>query len=238
MPETSFTSAGVTWREVTDTARRRFGFSSFRAGQRELIEAVFAGRNALGILPTGAGKSLCFQLPALFLKGSVVVVSPLIALMQDQMAHLDEARIAAARLDSTISATEQAMLEGEIRSGEHDIVLVTPERLQNPDHVAPLKGRVALLVIDEAHCISQWGHDFRPAYLQLAHVRKTLGNPPILALTATAPPHLIEDIRVGLAVQDLHVVQTGIERENLYLEVKRTVNREEKERMLLDLLAT
>ena len=227
----------VTWRQIAEAARRRFGHSSFRPGQRELIQAALAGRNALGILPTGAGKSLCFQLPALFLEGTVVVVSPLIALMQDQMAHLDEAGIAAARLDSTVPPNEQAAIEGEIRSGVHDIALVTPERLQNPQHVAPLKGRVALFVIDEAHCISQWGHDFRPAYLQLAHVIKALGNPPIMALTATAPPQLVEDLRDALGVTNLQVVQTGIERENLHLEVRRTVNREEKERMLLQLLA-
>jgi ATP-dependent DNA helicase RecQ len=237
MRKPSSIAAPVTWRQVADVARRRFGFKSFRAGQRELIEAVLAGQNALGILPTGAGKSLCFQLPALFLEGTVVVVSPLIALMQDQIAHLDEAMIAAARLDSTVSPTEQAMLEKEIRAGQHAMVLVTPERLQNPEHVAPLKGRVALFVIDEAHCISQWGHDFRPAYLQLAHVIKALGCPPVLALTATAPPRLIEDIRAALGLKELRIVQTGVERGNLFLQVKRTVNRQEKEHALLELLA-
>src|ERR1700761_1495174 len=153
MKSPSSKSAAVTWRRVADVARRRFGFSSFRAGQRELIEAAINGRNALGILPTGAGKSLCFQVPALFLEGTVVVVSPLIALMQDQIEHLSDTEIAAARLDSTVPQTEQAALEQAIQSGAHDIVLTTPERLQNPDHLAPLKGRVALFVIDEAHCL-------------------------------------------------------------------------------------
>ena len=226
----------ATWREISAAARRRFGFKSFRPGQRQLIEAVLAGRNALGILPTGAGKSLCFQLPALFMKGTVLVVSPLIALMQDQMAHLDDANIAGARLDSTVSQADQAALEGEISSGEHDIVLVTPERLQNPAHVEPLKGQVALLVIDEAHCVSQWGHDFRPAYLQLGHVLAALGSPPVLALTATAPPSLVDDLRGSLGIDDLCVVQTGIERQNLFLEVRRTVNREEKEQALMEFL--
>jgi ATP-dependent DNA helicase RecQ len=231
-----FAAEPVSWRQIAEVARRRFGFKSLRPGQRQLIEAVLAGRNALGILPTGAGKSLCFQLPALFLKGTVLVVSPLIALMQDQLAHLEEALISAARLDSTVMPAEQAELEREIRSGGHDIVLVTPERLQNPEHLAPLKGRVALLVIDEAHCVSQWGHDFRPAYLQLTHVIQELGTPPVLALTATAPPSLVKDLREALGLTDLYVVQTGIERENLFLEVKRTVNREEKESALLALL--
>ena len=238
MPKQAPAGAPVSWRQVAEVARRRFGFTSFRAGQRELIEAVLAGQNALGILPTGAGKSLCFQLPALFLKGTVVVVSPLIALMQDQIAHLEEAMIAAARLDSTVSPAEQAAREKEIRSGQHDIVLVTPERLQNPEHVTPLKGRVALFVVDEAHCISQWGHDFRPAYLQLAHVIKALGSAPVLALTATAPPHLIADIRQALGIKNIRVVQTGVERENLFLEVKRTVNRQEKERAIVEILAS
>jgi ATP-dependent DNA helicase RecQ len=230
--------AAPSWRTIAAAARRRFGIREFRPGQRELIEAALQGRNALGILPTGAGKSLCFQLPALFLQGTVVVVSPLIALMQDQLAHLDDANIEAARLDSTVPAAQQALHEKEIRAGRHDIVLVTPERLQNPDRVAPLKGRVALFVIDEAHCISQWGHDFRPAYLHLRHVISALGNPPVLALTATATPDLLEDIRTRLGLHDLKVVQTGIERDNLFLEVARTVNREEKERRLLDLIAS
>jgi ATP-dependent DNA helicase RecQ len=200
------------------------------------IEAVLAGRNALGVLPTGAGKSLCFQLPALFLKGAVVVISPLIALMQDQMEHLREAMIEAARLDSTVSATQQAVSEDEIAAGEHDVVLVTPERLQNPEHLAALKGKVALVVIDEAHCLSQWGHDFRPAYLELGHAIEALGKPPVLALTATAPPQLLEDLKKVLRLGDMQVVQTGIERENLFLEVARTVNRQEKEQRLIELI--
>jgi ATP-dependent DNA helicase RecQ len=227
----------IPWRTVAAAARRRFGFTHFRPGQRELIQTVLAGRNALGILPTGAGKSLCFQLPALFLKRTVLVVSPLIALMQDQMAHAEAVRLEAARLDSTVSVAEQAAREEEIRAGVHDIVFVTPERLQDPDHLEPLLGRVGLLVIDEAHCISQWGHDFRPAYLHLRHVIEALGRPPVLALTATATPDLVADIRTTLGLGALEVIQTDIERENLFLEVARTVNRAEKEQRLLDLIA-
>ncbi len=228
----------ISWRAIRAEAARRFGVKHFRPGQRELIEAVLAGRNAIGVLPTGAGKSLCFQLPALFLKRIVVVVSPLIALMQDQVAHLEEANIEAARLDSTVSAADQLRQEGEIRRGDHDIVLLTPERLQNPEHIAPLKGRVALFVIDEAHCISQWGHDFRPAYLQMRHVIDELGNPPVLALTATATPEVLDDMVSRLGLDHVQVVQTGIERENLFLEVARTVNRTEKEQRLLELITS
>jgi ATP-dependent DNA helicase RecQ len=224
------------WPEIAALIDRRFGIKELRPGQRELISAALSGRDAVGILPTGAGKSLCFQVPAMLLPGTVVVVSPLIALMQDQAAHLEEANIAAARLDSTVSPAEQAALETEIRAGDHDIVLVTPERLQNPDNVTPLRGRVALFVIDEAHCVSQWGHDFRPAYLDLGRVIESLGGPPVLALTATAPPELLEDIQHRLGLKQALVVRTPIERDNLSFEVLRTVNREEKEHALRHLL--
>ncbi len=225
------------WADLRDEARRRFGITRFRPGQRELIETIMSGRNALGILPTGAGKSLCFQLPALLLKGTVVVVSPLIALMQDQQDHLAEALIETARLDSTVPESTQVQQEREVRQGLYDIVLVTPERLQNPANREPLRRReVALFVVDEAHCISQWGHDFRPAYLELRHAIEELGRPPVLALTATAPPDLIDDIRARLNIEDARVIQTGIERTNLFFETRRTVNREEKERALLAIL--
>ncbi len=227
----------VDWRKLQAVAAQRFGIKHFRPGQRELIECVLARRNAFGILPTGAGKSLCYQLPALFLRGLVVVVSPLIALMQDQHERLEEADIEAARLDSTLTEREQKEEEHETRRGAHDIVLVTPERLQNPKHLEPLKRRgVALFVVDEAHCVSQWGHDFRPAYLQLRPVIEALGRPTVLALTATAPPERVQDILTSLGIPDARVVQGGIERENLFLEVFRTVNREEKQQRLMQIL--
>ena len=228
----------VPWSQISAVARERFGIERFRPGQRELIEAALAGEDAIGVLPTGAGKSLCYQLPAVFLRGTVVVVSPLIALMQDQKEHLDAADIEASRLDSTVPAREQEQQERQISRGRHDIVLVTPERLQNPQHLRAIKQHpVSLFVVDEAHCISQWGHDFRPAYLQLRHAIEELGRPPVLALTATAPPELLDDVRNKLGIENARVIQTGIERENLFLEVARTVNREEKEQRLLDVLA-
>jgi ATP-dependent DNA helicase RecQ len=227
----------IAWREVRSTAQRRFGIKTFRPGQRELIEAVLAGRNALGILPTGAGKSLCFQLPSLFLKGIVIVVSPLIALMQDQITRLEDAGIEAARLDSSITEAQQRQQEEELREGAHDIVLMTPERLSRPENLEPLKSRqVALFVVDEAHCVSEWGHDFRPAFLQLREAIKALSHPPVLALTATAPPAIIEEVLGKLGIEDAEIIQTGIERDNLYLEVARTVSREEKEARLLQLI--
>ena len=228
----------VDWEEVRTEAVRRFGITRFRPGQRELIENALSRRDSLGILPTGAGKSLCYQLPALFLKGAVVVVSPLIALMQDQQDHLEDAEIESARLDSTVTAHDQQEQEREIRRGSHDIVLLTPERLQNPDNVEPLKRRgVALFVVDEAHCVSQWGHDFRPAYLELRHVIEALGHPTVLALTATAPPDRVDDILQSLGIPDARVVRGGIERDNLFFEVFRTVNREEKQQRLLEIIS-
>jgi ATP-dependent DNA helicase RecQ len=224
--------------ELRRAAKEHFGIERFRPGQRELIGAVLAGRDALGILPTGAGKSLSYQLPALFLKGVVVVVSPLIALMQDQERRLAEAEIEAARLDSTVTEHERADHEHELGRGQHHVVLVTPERLQTPEHLEPLQRRgVGLFVVDEAHCISQWGHDFRPAYGELRHVVQALGRPPILALTATAPAAVAEDIQRSLGMRDAEIIYGGIERPNLELEVFRTVNEEQKKERLLALLA-
>jgi ATP-dependent DNA helicase RecQ len=218
-------------------AEQRFGLKHFRPGQRDLITLALSGEDALGILPTGAGKSLCYQLPSLFLKGTVVVVSPLIALMHDQHDRLQRADIEAARLDSTVTDRQQREQELELGEGAHDIVLITPERLQNPEHLQPLRERgVALFVVDEAHCVSQWGHDFRPAYGELRHVIEALGRPPILALTATAPAHVAGSIIQSLGMRDPVIVQGGIERPNLHLQVARTVNEDEKKRQLLALL--
>jgi ATP-dependent DNA helicase RecQ len=229
---------GIPWVRIRAEAARRFGIKQFRPGQRALIETVLAGRDALGILPTGAGKSLCYQLPALFLDGAVVVVSPLIALMQDQLEHLKQAHISATRLDSTLSPEDQRREEAEMAAGSRNVVLLSPERLLDSRHLAPLKQRgVALFVVDEAHCVSQWGHDFRPSYLHLRQVIRELGRPPVLALTATAAPDRVQDILDSLAIPDAQVIYGGVERENLTFEVIRTVNRLEKERALLAVLS-
>jgi len=233
----SASRSSVSWKEISRQARLRFAVEQFWPGQAELIQHAIAGRDAIGILPTGGGKSLCYQLPALFLDGLVVVISPLIALMQDQHEHLAEAEIRAVRLDSTIPARKVRQEEAALRRGDRRIVLLTPERLANPDNLVFLRQhRVALIVVDEAHCVSMWGHDFRPAYLELRHAIEQLGHPPVLALTATAPPDRLDDILTQLGIPAAQIVQGSIDRDNLTFEVVRTVNRQEKEKRLLSLI--
>ncbi|MGK3981617.1 ATP-dependent DNA helicase RecQ [Sorangium sp. So ce136] len=225
------------WPEIRQLARERFGVKTFRPGQRELIEAALSGRDALGLLPTGAGKSLCYQLPALLLPSPAVVVSPLISLMQDQQEKLAEADIPAARLNSTLSTTEEREAVDGIRHGDLPLIYVTPERLENPEYIELLRrSGVSLFVVDEAHCVSQWGHDFRPAYLALRDAIAALGRPPVLALTATATPEVANDIVEQLGMRSAAVVNTGIDRPQLSLEVIRTPNEEKKRERLLQIL--
>jgi len=225
------------WPELERLARERFNVREFRPGQREVIDAVLAGRDALGILPTGGGKSLTYQLPALVLGKPVLVVSPLIALMKDQCDHLDVARVDAAELNSTLSREDERDTETEIRAGEHPIIYVTPERLATDACIAMLKARgVALIAVDEAHCVSQWGHDFRPAYLSIADAAEKLGRPPILALTATATKETADDIIEQLRLRQPVLVRRSVVRPNLALEVRRTVNEMAKYAALDELL--
>jgi len=226
-----------TWEALEAEARARFGVEDFRPGQRDIIEALLEGRDVLGVMPTGAGKSLCFQLPALFLPKTTVVVSPLLALMQDQHEKMVEAEVDVARLDSTLTAREAREMTREVRRGEHGLVYVTPEQLEKPERLEALqKAGVSLFVVDEAHCVSQWGHDFRPAFLSLRDAIHALGRPPVLALTATATRAVREDVLSQLGIPDAHVVSTGIQRDNLFLEVARTVNPDAKRARLLELL--
>ncbi|MFT3693790.1 MAG: ATP-dependent DNA helicase RecQ [Kofleriaceae bacterium] len=227
----------ASWTTIMREGRSRFGISELRPGQEKLMRAVFSGRDALGVLPTGAGKSLCYQLPAVFLNGATLVVSPLLALMKDQTDALAEREVAVAKVDSTLTADEERDVVESIVAGEPALIYVTPERIQHPDYVELLSKRgVSLVVIDEAHCVSQWGHDFRPAYLDLRNAIAALDSPPILALTATATPDVAKDIIRQLRMREPEIVRVGVARENIRLEVRRTVNGDAKTAALRQLL--
>jgi ATP-dependent DNA helicase RecQ len=209
--------------------RERFGLAEFRGPQPEVIEAVLAGRDVLLTMPTGAGKSLCYQLPATMLDGLTLVVSPLIALMQDQVDALRAKNIRAAFVNSSLdSGQRRARLEAAAR-GELELLYVTPERFRSADFAGMLpRLSIARLAVDEAHCVSQWGHDFRPDYSRLAEYRARIGNPPTIALTATATPKVASDIVSLLGLRDPLVVRTGIERPELFLAATRIDLAEEK----------
>ena len=193
-----------------------FGFDSFRPGQEGVIRSLLAGRSALAVFPTGGGKSLCYQLPALQLEGLTVVVSPLIALMKDQIDFLRGRGISAARLDSTMSGDEVREVNESIQSGKLKLLYVAPERFNNERFVAEMKRtHISLFAIDEAHCISEWGHNFRPDYLKLAETVKAIGAERVLALTATATPSVVEDICRSFEIEKGDSTVTGFYRPNL-----------------------
>ncbi len=196
----------------------RFGFDSFRPGQERVVEALLAGRSALAVFPTGAGKSLCYQLPALLLDGMTIVVSPLIALMKDQIDFLQRSGVEAARIDSSLDAAEQRETFERLRTGALKLLYVAPERFNNERFLAQLaRTRISLFAVDEAHCISEWGHNFRPDYLKLAERARELAAERVLALTATATPAVVADIRAGFGIEEADAVVTGFYRPNLTL---------------------
>src|SRR6266852_59524 len=199
---------------------RHFGLRDFRPGQAEVISAVLSGRNAVVVMPTGAGKSLCFQLPAVLLPGLTVVVSPLISLMKDQVEQLCARGIAATLINSTVGDLERAERLRALRTGAYKLVYVAPERFRSSAFLDALSEvRVELLAVDEAHCISQWGHDFRPDYALLGQVRKRLRPPRTVALTATATPEVRDDIVRSLLMRDPQIFVAGFDRSNLFYEV-------------------
>ena len=215
----------VTKAEALTVLRERFGHENFRTGQWDPIKALLDGRDALVVMPTGSGKSLIYQLTAIALPGLTVVVSPLIALMKDQKDKLDAQGVDAVAMHSHLSIGETREAHRQISDGEGEMLYLTPERFKDRDFFERLLTRkVSLFVIDEAHCVSQWGHDFRPDYLSLGSIAKRLGRPPILALTATATQEVQDDIVRQLSMHEPHVTITGFARPNLRFEVRRTVN--------------
>ncbi len=216
----------------------RFGFETFRPGQRDVAQSVLDGHSALAVMPTGAGKSLCYQLPACVLDGTTLVVSPLIALMKDQVDGAIQRGIRATCINSSVPWPEQQRRLRELSKGAYEIVYVAPERFKNEAFREALaQTTVALFAIDEAHCISQWGHDFRPDYLTLGEVREELGAPITLALTATATPEVQTDILTQLKIREARVVVSGFERPNLFFDVQHTRSDEDKLERMRQVLA-
>ena len=215
--------------DVQQALRTYFGFDELRPGQDEVVQAIMAGRDAMGIMPTGGGKSLCYQLPALCRPGLTVVVSPLIALMKDQVDALQARGIPAAAINSSLGAEEYRQVMQALRYGELKIVYVAPERFAQEGFMTLLRGlQISLLAVDEAHCLSQWGHDFRPDYLRLGRVREALGYPQTVALTATATAHVREDILTTLQLKEPAVVISGFARDNLDFAITHCESRKAK----------
>jgi len=210
-------------RETRELLARRFGHPVFRGRQEEIIDHLLAGGHALVVMPTGLGKSLCYQLPALVLPGLTVVVSPLIALMKDQTDALKARGMDAETLNSGQTAARREAVLRAVGEGRHRLLFVSPERFRKPDFRGALARRqVSLLAVDEAHCVSEWGHDFRPDYTRLAEFRALTGNPVTAALTATATPEVRRDIveQLGLGEDEVRLFHDGVERPNLRLSVE------------------
>jgi ATP-dependent DNA helicase RecQ len=219
---------------VNVALRDIFGFSDLRAGQAEVVASLMEGRSALAIFPTGGGKSLCYQLPAVLLDGTALVVSPLLALMKDQVDGLIAKGVAAARLDSTLSADHYSETLSQLKQGELKLLYVSPEKLANTEFQKSLKGvNISLIAVDEAHCISEWGHNFRPDYLKLTTIFRKLRVSRILALTATATPKVETDIRRQFRIAKKDVVKLSFHRPNLDLRIT-PCSRDNRKSILLE----
>jgi ATP-dependent DNA helicase RecQ len=217
-------------------ARERLGLDELRPGQQEAIESVLEGRDTLAVLPTGSGKSAIYQISALLRDGPTIVVSPLIALQKDQVGKIEEQEIAGAgALNSLAPESEQRDAVAAVARREVEFLFLAPEQLAKRERLAEVRAaRPSLFVVDEAHCVSEWGHDFRPDYLELGAVREALGRPVLLALTATATPRVREEIAERLRMRDPRVVVASFDRPNISLEVRRYADPGEKDRELLD----
>src|SRR3954468_5910347 len=220
---------------IDRTAREILGFEALRPGQREAIESVLAGRDTLAVLSTGSGKSAIYQIAGLLTDGATVVVSPLIALQRDQVDALRERALGAAQLNSSVPESERAEALAELAEAALEFLFLAPEQLANAEVLDELAAsRPSLIVVDEAHCISEWGHDFRPEYLRLGTAIEALGHPPVLALTATAAPPVRDEILQRLGLRDAELVVRGFDRPNIDLAVERFHDERHKDRALLD----
>ncbi len=218
-------------------ARRHFGWNSLRLGQLAAMRAIMKGRDALVVLPTGAGKSAVYQVPATLLSGPTVVISPLLALQQDQINGLnerDDPVLAAVRVSSAETPAQRRAAMDAMRDGSARFLFITPEQLCDPERLAEVRALgPALVAVDEAHCISAWGHDFRPDYLSLGHLIRELGRPPVVALTATASPPVRDDIIARLDLHNPKIVVSGLDRPNLFLEAVQCPDEETRWRRLV-----
>ena len=217
--------------------KKVFGYDSFRPGQEEIVSRLLAGQDVLAVMPTGAGKSICYQVPALLLPGITIVVSPLVSLMKDQVGALVQAGVAAAFLNNSLTDNQKALMLHRAREGWYKIIYVAPERLEMPGFQRFAQERpISMVTVDEAHCISQWGQDFRPSYLRIkAFVDGLPSRPVVGAFTATATAHVRDDIREQLALHKPYEVTTSFDRPNLYFETRRALP-SQKPKELLDLV--
>ena len=207
--------------ELKQKLKEIFGYSQFRGTQESIIQNVMAGRNTFVIMPTGAGKSLCYQLPAVVQPGTAVVISPLIALMKNQVDQMNALGVTAEFLNSTLNKAEMTRVKASVLSGITKLLYVAPESLTKEENIAFLrKANISFVAIDEAHCISEWGHDFRPEYRRIRNIVEMLGDLPLMALTATATPKVQQDIQKNLTMEDANLFKTSFNRHNLYYEVQ------------------
>jgi ATP-dependent DNA helicase RecQ len=201
---------------IHEILKQYWKYDQFRDLQEDIIQSVLAGKDTLALMPTGGGKSICFQVPAMAKEGVCIVISPLVALMKDQVENLKKRGISAAAIHAAMTKREIDIMLENAANGQYKFLYLSPERIGTPIFIERLKRMpVNLIAIDEAHCISQWGYDFRPAYLRILEVRKILTNTPIIALTATATQDVVEDIQLQLAFRSKNVFVKSFKRENL-----------------------